>query len=170
MEGWTLGRALITLTGGYAVQGDGQTTTLTLMEPTYTGDIAEDGAFSVDLSGPVAEGALFALGCTADAPDVAVLLIGLVSQTDPIASLDDIIADVTLRPDPELFPTAMWVYAKGAYRYSGACDSGENLLSLTEVELELVAGWNAVIVERLTFGARMRSADIPESYRWQPAY
>lgn len=171
LEGWTLGSAFVTLTAGYSVEGDGQTETLTMMEPSYTGAINEDGTFSVDLtSQPVEPDDLFPLGCTPDSPEVTVLSIGLVSQTNPITSLDNIIADITLRPNPEFFPAAGWVYVEDDYSYSGTCDSSDNLLSLTEVDVELVAGWNAVIVERLTFGAGMSTADIPEDYRWQPAY
>lgn len=171
LEGWTMGNAFVTLTGGYGVEGDGQTETLTVMEPTYTGEIEEDGTFSVDLtSEPVAEGDLFALGCTADSPNVAVLSIGLVSQAGTVTSLDDVIADITLRPNPEFFPAAMWVYVEEDYSYSGTCDGSNNLLSLTEVDVEFVAGWNAVVVERLTFGARMSTAEIPDDYTWKPAY
>ncbi len=64
----------------------------------------------------------------------------------------------------------MWIYVEDDYSYSGACNCGNNLLSLTEVDVELAAGWNAVIMERLTFGARVSTAEIPDTYSWKPAY
>lgn len=171
LEGWTLGSAFVTLTGGYDVEGNDGTEVLTMMEPTYTGELNEDGTFSVDIaSEPVAPEDMFSLGCTADSPEVAALLLGLVSETDTIASSDDALADITLRPNPDFLPSAVWIYAKDDYSYSGTCETSENLLSLAEVDVEFVAGWNAVIMERIAEGARISTAEIPDTYSWMPAF
>lgn len=171
LEGWTLGSAFVTLTGGYSVEGNNGTEVLTIMKPNYTGELKEDGTFSVDIaSEPVDAEDMFSLGCTADSPEVAVLSIGLVSKTGTIASPDDAIADTTLRPNPDFLPSVMWVYVEDDYSYSGTCETGENLLSLTEVDVEFVVGWNTVIIERIAEGARMSTAEIPDTYSWMSAF
>lgn len=172
LEDWTLGSAFITFTGGYDVEGDNGTEVLSMTEPTYTGELNEDGTFSVDIaSEPVDPEDLFSLGCTADSPEVAALSIGLISETGTIAAPADAIAEATLRPNPDFFPVAMWLYAEDGYSYSGACDeTGNNLLSLAEVNVEFVAGWNAVIMERVTEGARISTAEIPDTYSWMPPF
>lgn len=170
LEDWTLGSAFVTLTGGYDVGTDDGADVLTMLEPTYTGELNEDGTFSVDIaSEPVDPEDMFPLGCTADSPEVAALSIGLISETGIIASPGDAIADISLRPTPDFFPVAMWLYVEDDYSYSGAC-SGESVLSLTEMDVAFVAGWNAVIMERVTEGARISTAEIPDTYSWMPPF
>lgn len=79
LDGWTRGEAFITLTGGYAVDGDSEGETLTMSEPNYTGALKTDGTFAVDVAEkPVEASLLQPMGCKADTPNFAVLALGLV--------------------------------------------------------------------------------------------
>ena len=171
LGGWTLGSAFVTLTGGYDVEANNGTEVLTMMEPNYIGELNENGMFSVDLaSEPVDPEDMFSLGCTADSPEIAVISIGLVSETGTIASSDDALADITLRPGDALIPQVIWIYMGEDYAHTGRCDSTDNLLSLGEIDVNLVKGWNAVLYERITFGASITTLESTGNYQWLPAF
>ena len=159
---WTGGEAYLTLAAGYAANSTPEAEEVTLVPPVYQTRLSAAGAFTVPLGVPAAA-ELVTLACGADSYQVGLLAGAVVSSTPQPTPSDELLGFYTLGPSDSMATDAWWVYSETALELDASCTLPGSTMAATE--LNLVPGWNQVIV---TYGeeAKIESGAVPTSFVW----